>query len=68
MLTYLKNYRITNLKTDGYKFAFGMYALLTYNLSIAIKSNIQYMLYIKTLYTFATTSYHQEFIKKAFNL
>jgi hypothetical protein len=58
MLTILKNYKITDMKKDGYKFAFGLYGLITYNLGLAIKSNIQYMLYSKTLQTYGTTKLH----------
>lgn len=68
MLTILKNYRITDLKTDRYKFAFGLYGLINYNLGLAIKSNIQYMLYAKTLMTYGTTKLHEEYLQKALNL
>lgn len=66
MLTILKNYKITDLK--GYKFLFGLYGLISYNLGLAIKTNIQYMLYLKTLITYGTTKLHQEYVQKAFDL
>jgi len=59
MLTILKNYKLNDLKKDGYKFMFGLYGLVSYNLSLAIKTNIQYMLYLKTLITYGTTKLHQ---------
>lgn len=68
MLTILKSYRITDTKKDRQKFVFGLYGLISYNLGLAIKTNIQYMLYIKTLITYGTTPKHQEFIQKALDL
>ena len=59
MLTIMKNYPITNSKQDGYKFSYGLYGLVSYNLGLAIKSNIQYMLYAKTLSTYGTTPLHK---------
>ena len=55
MLKLLQSYRIKDLKNDSYKFVFGLYGQVSYSLSLAIKTNIQYMLYLKTLTTYCTT-------------
>jgi hypothetical protein len=68
MLTILKNYPISADKKDGYKFSYGLYGLVSYNLGLAIKTNIQYMLYTKTLATYSTSTLHQEYLKKALSL
>lgn len=45
-----------------------MFALAGYNLGISIKSNIQCLLYVKTIITFGTSEKHREFAQKAYSL